>query len=295
VTDTSSRPWNGLNHKHQAMIIRCHPDHTNTSNDPLCPSCADHLGGILDDIPALLRDLNTAIIRDVRFVEHGTMPAAHTIDEDEAALPWDDRAARAKAQLSYDLRQAATLIKVVGLRTPAIARQLRARLGRLARQPAMPDHAHKISKAAARAHAVIDRPPSPWYYGPCPYCHLDIFTDRVDENDRDARVSCPRDGCGYSAHPSDHRSKQLDAGDDRWLTIGELVGAITSAGETVTRDQIKGWIRREGLPREFTSRPRWTDGVLVPYEVYVYRLGDVRRLALEAEARRDLINRKDPA
>lgn len=295
MTTNHSSPWNGLDYRRQTMIIHCNPDHPNTHNNPLCPNCTDHLAGILDDIPALIRDLNIAIVRDVHFVEHGTMPAAHAEDDDEAALPWDDRALKAKNQLSYDLRQTATLIKITGLRTPAIARQLRAHLGRLARHQTMPDHAHKISKAVARAHAVIDRPPSPWYYGPCPLCHLDIFTDRVDEQDRDARVACPRPGCGYTAHPTDHRSKQLDAGDDRWLTIRELVGAITSAGETVTRDQIKGWIRREGLPREVHSRPRWRDGRLIPNEEYVYRLGDVRRLALEAEARRELINRKDPA
>lgn len=295
MTDNSSRPWNGLDYNRKAMIIRCTSDHDNAANDPLCPDCRYRLAQILDDVPALIRDLNTAIVRDVRFVEHGTIPAAHTEDDDEAALPWDDRALRAKNNLSYALRQAATLIKLTGLRTPAIARQLRGQLGRLARHPDMPDHAHKISHAAARAHQAIDRPPSLWYYGPCPFCHLDIFIDRVDEQDRDARVTCPRDGCGYSAHPTDHRVKQLDAGDDRWLTVGELVGAITSAGETVTRDQIKGWIRREGLPREIHSRPRWADGRLVANEVYVYRLGDVRRLALEAEARREMINRKDPA
>jgi hypothetical protein len=152
----------------------------------------------------------------------------------------------------------------------------------LIRRPDGPDWARRISTAVAGAHRAVDSPPSPWYYGPCPDCHRDIYAERTDSADLSAMVVCGAPGCPYAARLDDHRLAQLDAGDDRWLTVGELVGAITSAGETVTRDQINGWIRREGLAREVRVDVR----LGVRSEAYVYRLGDVRRMAQAAEARR---------
>lgn len=285
---SDSRPWSGLDWQHRTMIIDCGPaHHRGRGVDPLCHDCARNLGWILDDVPALLNDLRTAVVRDVQFVQHGTFAGARSADDDESGLPWDERARNARNWLIYELRQAGNLAKLSG-RASAIARQLRAELGRLARNPAMPYHAYAISRAVDYAHHAIDRPQSLCYYGPCPWCERDIFIDRVDEDDRDAWIMCPRNDCSYAARPEDHRHKALDAGDDRWFTIAELVGAITSAGETVTRDQIKGWIRREHLPRRRRSIPRWdpAEHKIITREVDTYRLGDVRHLALEAEARR---------
>lgn len=272
----TSRPWSALTGGH---IPRIDCDHTPRAG--LCPSCTRTLAGVLDDTPALLRELDIAIIRDVNFPEHGST-ATTTTDPEESALPYDDRALDAKHQLVAALQAAGDLTHQAG-RPKELARRIRAHLGRLAHHPSAPAVAARIARAADHAHQAIDRPPSPWYYGPCPGCGRDLYLDRVDAA---GSITCPRDDCAYTATVAEHHTAQLDAGDDRMLTVGELVGAITAAGEVVTRDQINGWIRREGLPREQGTRLRWVDGRIVVTDVYVYRLGDVRRLALEAEIRR---------
>lgn len=277
-----SRPWTGLSREYHGrpVLVRC--DHQ--GDRPICADCAWLLAGVLDDVPALLHDLEAAEVRDVVFVEHGSFAADRT--EIEATLPWNARAARARALLTFELNAAVTACALLRDTYDAnLARRLRRYLPTFSRRPDAAEWASRISAAAAGAHAAIDRPPSPWYYGPCPKCHRDLYQERVE--DSEAPIICSYAACDYAAPLGTHRLTQLDAGEDRMLTVGELVGAITSAGETVTRHMINNWIKREGLPREKRVLPRLLNGGrLTQVEVHVYRLGDVRRLALEAERRR---------
>lgn len=279
-----SRPWTGLStengHVGKPVLVVC--DHA--ADQPVCPDCRWLLAQVLDDVPALLWDLELAEVKDVRFIEHGSFQ--HDRTEAEVVLPWNERATKARLRLAFELRAAADACLRHDERRPAnLARRLRRHLPILVRRDDAPEWAARISHAASWAHAAIDRPPSPWYYGPCPKCRRDLYQERVE--DPEARVECAQPDCDYAAELADHRLTQLDAGEDRLLTVGELVGAITSAGEAVNRDQINNWIRREGLPRERRVRPRMlAGGHLANHEVYVYRLGDVRRLALDAERRR---------
>jgi excisionase family DNA binding protein len=145
--------------------------------------------------------------------------------------------------------------------------------------------AEQISRAVVHGRTVIDRPRDVIFYGVCPTCTGDIWQERVDPHDRDARIVCPR-GCGYTVPYAEHEQAALDAGEDRWLTLDELVGAIHSAGEVVSRKQILRWVEREGLPREQRARPQLVGGEIQSVEVDVYRLGDVRQLAADAETDR---------
>ena len=160
------------------------------------------------------------------------------------------------------------------------------------------DHAAIGVRKAQVVFEKIDMPKDMTYYGPCPDCGHDIVQERIHtiiENgvhivDPDAPpIACRFTSCGY-AQPLDlHQRKLLEAGEDRWLTVGELVSAITSGGEVVTRHQIRHWIDKEGLPRETRSRPQWVDGELKSHEVATYRLGDVRELAQRADQKRQRI------
>jgi hypothetical protein len=281
------RPWRGLNWKQEPLIVSCQHDHGDAT---LCPPCVVELRDVLSDIPALLHDLDVAIVRDARFVQHGSQrgKVRQPTDkrrQDEARLDFNDTASNTKRRLTNVL-QAAVDQGMAPPSTPAdVARHIHAHLGKLAKWEQAADLARDITAAVARAHKVIDAPPSLWYYGPCPDCGHDIYQERITVHDRTSHVTCPQPECTYSEKPQDHNRRQLDAGEDRMLTVGELVSAITSAGEPVTRGQINGWIRRDGLPREERSLTQWVDGRLVSRPVWVYRLGDVRRLALEAEAR----------
>jgi hypothetical protein len=280
----SSRPWTGLSRDGSGpakpVLVDCRHEHVDRN---ICTYCGELLAGVLDDVPALLDDLVAAEIKDVRFVEHGSLQ--YDRGESSVVLPWSERASKARVRLVFELTSAADICGLPADTEANLARRLRRFLPTLCRRDDGPEWAARITHAAAAAHAAIDRPPSPWYYGPCPLCRKDLYQERIADDDHESKVTCSHEDCAYSESLHTHRLIQLDAGEDRMLTVGELVGAITSAGETVTRHQINNWIKREGLPREQRVRPRMVNGGMANHEVYVYRLGDVRRMALVAEIR----------
>lgn len=233
----------------------------------LCRNCAKLVTAILADLPALIYDLGLHATRQVEFVERGTQDSG-----DESPLPYDEAA----------VKTLGTLALILGSVPKQEAMAVRARWLAGSRlfllNPEAASWAHRLSLAYRQAHRIIERPEPPVFLGPCPNGH-DVWAPATVK-----LVECP--DCDYRATITDHQRAALNAGEDRWLTVGELVGAITRAGELVTRDQINSWIRREGLVREMHTRPVWRDGQLHARRVYVYRLGDVRRLAQRAELRR---------
>lgn len=260
-----SRPWVGLDSKNRPYLIDCPPRH---GDDPLCHYCQRQLAAVLADVPALLHDLAVSEVRDTRFVEHGS-----TITDVERApsVHWIEQAARTRHRIVRLLEQ---LGELVGIDQPArVPFELPSRLGQLGRHPASRDLAARLSHAVRSGHDVIDRPPSLSYYGPCPRCRRDIYLDRVEEHER---LFCPNKDCTYTATLKQHRVAQLHAGEDRWLTVDELVGAITKAGEPVTRRQIERMIRTGGLPRDYRELPTIApDGTITSATMEVFRLGDV--------------------
>lgn len=279
-----SRQWQGLAEdagKGKPLAVWC--DHE--SENPLCPGCVKLVGSILDDVPALLFDLEMAVARDVTFVAHGVFQ--HDKGDDQGSpIPWNDRASKARRRLIFEIHAVASALGVLEDDCLRSALRLPAALPRLARRDDGPEYAVRLSDAVANAHRAIDQPPSPWYYGPCPKCTRDIYAERLDDKDPAATVACPHETCDYAAPLRDHRVAQLNAGENRLLTVSELVGALVSAGEPVTRHQINGWIRRDGLAQEWQNRPRMVRGRLEVGGDFVYRLGDVRAKALEAAIRR---------
>lgn len=226
----------------------------------LCEQCRRQVRHLLNLVPALLYDLNLAATRQSVFVEGGT----RLTDDDVSPLPYDEAASRAirslmKLMKAGDLAEAAQKARWLAAFQPHL------------RHPQVREWSFRLSRALRTGLRIIERPEPSVYYGPCPQCAGDLYGPRDW-----AVVSC---GCGYQKPADDHRKDALALGEDRWLTVGELVGAITSAGETVTRNQIGSWIRTRGLPRELANRPIWRDGALVERRLYVYRLGDVRDLA----------------
>jgi hypothetical protein len=168
-----------------------------------------------------------------------------------------------------------------------VARGLLIHLDKLVSLPPIRGFALHISMAASKAHKVIDAPADPFYYGDCPECALPLLQERIHP-DHPVPIRC-RAG-DYTATLDEHTRNQISLADDRQLTIDELVSALTDQrGEPYSREQIKGWIYREGLPREKRSRPRYVDGVLYPNEVWTYRLGDVKDQAMRVEAKRQRV------
>jgi hypothetical protein len=302
VTHAKPSPqWQGLTHTGRVndagipipgrpIIINCH-SHTDTG---LCDGCTADLRLVLADIPQLLDDLDIAIAGETRFVEHG-----HRTLNGDQPTGGGHPAVAAQQRLTLALYGDGTdthpgVSDWFNNYGPAsYARQLARHLTQVQHEPRMPNLARDLTQAASRAHHVIDSPADMTYYGPCPDCGRDLIQDRIwqsrDPDDPKLAsdlVTCRYPSCGYTATLDVHQQNLLAAGENRWLTVGELVSAITSGGEPVTRKQINGWIEREGLAREKRIRPRYINGELVTSEVWTYRLGDVRDRAARGDQRR---------
>jgi hypothetical protein len=257
------------------IIVNCH-GHTEIG---LCDDCTGELALVLADIPQLLDDLDIAIAGETRFVEHGAS---------ETRNP--DRTGGGHPAIAAQNRITATLHELTDWfdnHGPAhLARALAAHLEQVQHEPRMPNLARNLSSAASRAHKVIDAPADLMFYGPCPSCGRDLVQERIHHEDTETPVACRYPSCEYAQPLDTHQKNLLEAGQDRWLTVGELVSAITSGGEVVTRAQINGWIERGGLAREKRVRPRYLNGELTTTEVWTYRLGDVRDRAARGDQRR---------
>src|SRR5215216_6354287 len=291
---TSSR-WRGLTTTGEALpdgtlkpdkpiIITC-TGHTETG---ICAECAADLTRVLTDIPGLLDDLDIAISGEAKFVEHGFRGGALALGEVGSNT---NPAVAAQQRLTLALFGDGTnahpgCADWFDAHSPArLAEHLNLYLHRLILESRMPVLAHDISSAAARAHHVIDIPKDLVYYGPCPACGRDIVQERIHKDDDTTLVKCRFLSCEYGQPLDTHQKRILDAAEDRWMTVTELVSAITSGGEVVTRTQIYNWERKSGLAREVRTRGKWVNGDLVSNEVWCFRLGDVRQRAAEAAKR----------
>lgn len=275
---TGKRLDNGELELGNPIIITCH-GHVEVG---LCGDCLSDFERVLADVPWLLDDLDIAISGDVRFVEHGVRMG--TLESD-AAGPSRHPAVAAHHRLCLAIIGDGTgahpgCTDWFDARSPlGLALNLRLYLHRLASEPRMSVLAHDISSAAKRAHHVIDMPKDLVYYGPCPDCGRDIVQERIHKDDEETLVQCRYSSCKYGQPLDAHNKRILESSTDRWLTIDELVSAITRGGEVVARKQIERWIDRNGLARELRTRASWRAGELVTNEVWTYRLGDVREMA----------------
>jgi hypothetical protein len=286
--------WQGLTHTGRVndagipipgdpIIINCHG---HGAESGICADCASDLRSVLADVPRLLDDLDIAIAGESRFVEHGIRTnGSEPTGGGHPAIAAQNRLTQA---LLGDGTQAHPGVKdwFDNYGPAKIATRLASKLNLLQHEPRMPNLARDISQAASRAHKVIDMPKDMTYFGPCPDCGRDLVQERIHRDDTETPVACRYPSCSYAQPLAEHQRKLLAAGEDRWLTVGELVSAITSGGEVVTRDQIDGWIKRGGLAREKRVRPRYVNGELKTEEVWTYRLGDVRERATAAYERR---------
>lgn len=251
-------------------------DHPTTKG--ICEGCATMLWNTLADVPNLIQELQTAVVKDVRFVERGTAVS----QLDEAPIEWNDPAANTLGRL------AAALLYPDGVAAsqwgPArAARWMQGIWTNVLIRDDVREVCGQVTAAAARGRGVIDRPRDLVFVGICPACDSEGRSTRlIVDRDTDP-IICPHPECSYTEDRRLHEQAMIDAGADQMLTLDELVGAVTRSDKVVvSRAQILRWIDRGGLPRERVNRPRWnSEGALIDHPVWVYRLGDVIDRATE--------------
>lgn len=231
--------------------------------DDLCPDCDQLLDQLLTDVPGLVAELGTAMRKGARFAEHGWR-AGDVEHPDEAVLPWNPAAASALTDLRHIMTVWGNDSRVVHASGEACA-------GPSDRRTLL----QQLSKTAAYAHRVIDRPRDRTYTV-CPRCRTDIPVPAGNPDER--TVLCHSEGCHYTATWTQHLSDLLDLNGDAMLTADELRFVLTHNGEPITRFRIRYLVAKHGLPREEISIPTWKDKRLVTEAHYAYRLRDVREL-----------------
>ncbi len=258
------------------MLVNCHHD-----TPGLCEDCAALFALVMADVPHLIDDLDIAIAGDARFVEHGTRKDATPT----SAVKGGNPAIAAYQRLAAALRGAEPWFDTHSPEQLAIA--LARHLAALVDEPDLIKVAREVSSAVSRAHKVIDAPPDLFCYGDCPDCHRAIWQERIRQDDDKTPVVCRFPECGYAQPLDRHQKLQLDASQDRWMTVAELCAAFESAGEVMPRYRIWNWANREGLPKEERPVLKWVGGSLKQVRtVDTFRVGDVMDMMIRDKLRK---------
>jgi hypothetical protein len=248
-------------------------DHGKPVGAFLCPRCEGTLRRLLQDVPALVTDLEVTLTRQDQLVTSGPESAP---EPDESPLPWHEAASKAIRRLFRALG---------GRPVPTAAAYLEG-WAELCSDQRVVEVFSRLADAVVFGRAVIDRRPAKMYYGHCPNCDSHIWQDRINP-DEGGLVEC---SCGYRAPLQAHQAAQLDIGEAQHLTETELMRVLNKGGEPVARHELSNILHRhdEGvIPRTRLNRPRWRDGQLVPHEVWAWQLGQVRTALLAKRVRRN--------
>lgn len=239
----------------------------------VCQACALDLERALGDVRWLDEQLDIVLTKQtsgaasIGFTKH---PGR------EQPLPYDPRATEVRWVLANTVM---TWARVVAEENPKarlptvggigiLAAWLASYSGWLRQHQAADQAVEEVLAAVAAARRLVDVRPERWYAGPCPQCSHDLYAGMS------ARViECP--ACGECVDSVTRREYLLTQARDHSATIRECVGLFRG---TVTRDQVKGWVRRGKV---IASGSTMVDGRAVA----TYRIGDL--LAVSEEERDD--------
>jgi hypothetical protein len=252
------------------VVLIC--DHGHDDQSFMCQACSDKFRRIVADVPRLMHDLEVAHSKQVTFLDTG---APKHGNPDEAPLDFNPRASKSISELA----------RALGGDPVEQSLAMLAHWQDVLRHPDLPRIAGRISGAVKQAHQTIEHPPEVYDYGLCPSCGERILQERITAGVQaankpgtpDRMVTCPH--CGnYAADIKEHQRTQILRLEEEWRTVAEVLEAMRLIGEPITRHQLDNMIYRDGLPRETRSRPRFSNGILVSDEVFVYRLKDIREV-----------------
>lgn len=239
-------------------------DHGHGDDRFICDLCAQVLFKALGDVPGLVADLELARSKEVTFLEQGVPADANP---DESTVPFN----RGAGPIIADMWR--TFGGDPAVESRRMWMEWRATL----RRTDIATVLTAVTSVVARAHRLIDRPPTLFEYGPCPTCEQPIVQERLAKSDTHGRIVCV--ACGYTATLNQHEKTQIGKGEDQWRTADEVLEMLRVAGISLTAKRLQQMIDTEGLPRE--TRVLFDDN-LNQSEEPVYRLRDVRDILDDA-------------
>jgi hypothetical protein len=185
--------------------------------------------------------------------------------ESDPALPYDPRATEVRwvltntittwARMVAEQDERAVLPTIGGI--GILAAWLASYSGVL-RQMDQGEAVDQLTAAIRSARRLVDIRPERVYAGPCDECRQDLYA-----RPGAARITCT--GCLATYDAADRRTALLEAARDHLGTVREVVALF---GGSVTRDQMKGWIKRGKIGAHGST-------VLRGRVVATYRVGDV--------------------
>ncbi|WUI02091.1 DUF1922 domain-containing protein [Spirillospora sp. NBC_00431] len=243
----------------------------------ICGACEAELSRALDAVPEVARDLDVTLSRQTSRTGGGWTSVV--------PLPFDARASEVgwvlRSALAGWVRQLQeTQAEDWPADTPqAMAGWLSARLERLVRHPAAEEAHGEIVTAVAAAQRAVDLFPDRWYAGVCAApldgggrCQRDLYA-----KPKAATVTCPE--CGHRWDVPERRTWLLGMAEDVLATATEIARAVTTLGQPVTPEAIRGYVHRKQLVAHGSR-------LVGTRETPVYRLGDVLDI-LARRAERD--------
>lgn len=243
----------------------------------MCGACQAELARALDAVPEVVRELDTTLSRQTSRTGAGS----GEIETDRAALvlrptafPYSGKASDAIDELKTILVGWARVLMERDTSPPpadtlaSVAAWLRERLSALVAHEAAEEAHREILGAMGAAERAVDRHPDRWYAGVCAAaldgderCQRDLYAKSAA-----AIVACP--ACGTRWDLVERRQWLLGMAEDVLATATEIARAVTTLGQPVTPEAIRGYVHRKQL---FPHGSR----VVGTREVPVYRLGDV--------------------
>jgi hypothetical protein len=241
-----------------------------TTGAPLCDTCDETFAKNIAELPALAAALRQTITRQVRINDRNGPRNAET------AVPFNDKAARARAALLGDLWRWTTTIwnHTDPLPRGGIAdlgRWLHTRINTLLDHPDIGDIANTLNRHAAKCWHLTDRPPDRIFAGICSQHTPDgQCVEWLYANPGASVVTCR--ACGTHHDVNDRREVLRQAAEDVLATAAEVSRSVTWLGEHIKPDRIRQWASRGRLAKraEDDGKP-------------LYRIGDVLDLLAQTE------------
>lgn len=232
----------------------------------ICSECTNTLADDLATVPWLANQLDLAIAKRTRYVDHigvrspfsEPLPYAPEASESASVLrstltAWVHLAA--EQATSGDASQRDGLWHLSGM-----ASYLHRNLALIRARSDAADAVDEIGAAIRQASQIVDRPVERWYAGPCDECDHDLYAKPGV-----TQLAC---NCGAKYDIRERRTWLLTEAENVLATAADISRALTTLDAPVNADRIYQWRRRKRLldhGRDHDGNP-------------LYRVGDILEL-----------------